>query len=69
MSCEKIESITKLLKGLYKIETTDLCEDEIKVLYGMMKKMRKKLKKLQKEKDGEIQHKEGSPEPKKEKGK
>ena len=35
-----------MIEKLYEVETNELCEDEMKLLYVMVKKLRKKVKKL-----------------------
>jgi Asp-tRNA(Asn)/Glu-tRNA(Gln) amidotransferase C subunit len=43
---KKLQSTIKMIKKLYEVDTSELCEDEMKMLYMMTKKLRKKVKKL-----------------------
>ncbi len=46
-SHKQLKSVIKMVKGLYEIDKKDLCEDEMKLLYALTKKLRKKVKKLE----------------------
>ena len=43
---KKLKSAIKMIEKLYEIDTAELCEDEMKLLYMLTKKLRKKVKKL-----------------------
>ncbi len=43
---KKLKSAIKMIEKLYEVDTSELCEDELKLLYMMTKKLRKKVKKL-----------------------
>ena len=43
-SQKQIQKTTKIIKKLYEIDSKDLCEDELKLLYMLLKKLRKKIK-------------------------
>jgi len=48
---KKLKSALKMIHKLYEVETAELCEDDMKMLYIMVKRLNKKIKKL-KEQDG-----------------
>jgi flagellar motor component MotA len=43
---KELKSAIKMMNKLYELETADLCEEEMKLLYMLAKKLRKKVKKL-----------------------
>ncbi len=44
---KKLRSAIKVIEGLYSIDKSELCEDEMKLLYVLTKKLRKKVKKYE----------------------
>jgi flagellar motor component MotA len=44
---KKLKSAVELIKKLYEVDTSELCEDEMKLLYVLTKKLRKKIKKME----------------------
>jgi len=48
---KKLQSAIALINSLYKVNTDLLCEDEMKLLYVLTKKLRKKVKKINTKKE------------------
>ncbi len=46
---KKLKSAIEVIQGLYSIDKSELCEDEMKLLYVLTKKLRKKVTKITKE--------------------
>jgi len=41
---KKLKSTTEMLRGLYEMDTEDLCKDELRILYKLIKHLHKKIK-------------------------